>query len=297
MILLTGVSGFVGTHLVSALIEKYGQNNVVALTSKPLANCRYLLHHNYQFGADYFVKNDCESIKTIIHAGAYTPKKGSEASDVKLCNSNILNTEKLLCAHFPNLKKIIYLSTLDIYGSDEIISENTPEMPVSLYGFSKLYTEKMIECWALQQHVDCQILRVGHVYGPGEELYMKIIPVTIAKILQNEPAQINGTGEELRAFIYIKDLVNAIVNAIDLTEKLGVINLVSNQSISINDLVQLLLRLADSKKEVVRINETIQGRSLVFDNSKMKKYLLTSETALEEGLKEEFAYMKRKLER
>jgi hypothetical protein len=78
-------------------------------------------------------------------------------------------------------------TTIDVYEkSDQIISENNPTNPETLYGFSKLYCEKMIENWANANNKIVQILRLGHVYGPGEGLFKKIIPVTMQKIKANE---------------------------------------------------------------------------------------------------------------
>jgi len=122
MILLTGASGFIGKHLLPALITEFGYDNIVALTSAPVKECNYLLHDNYDFSDDHFIKTKFgNSIQTIIHAGAFTPKNGKQANDCEKCNSNIFNTGKLLSATLPNLKKIIYLSTLDVYGPDKII--------------------------------------------------------------------------------------------------------------------------------------------------------------------------------
>lgn len=292
MLLLTGASGFIGQHLLSLLIEKYGKDNIVCLTSHPTLECRYLLHNNYQFENDFFIKNGFKNIETIIHAGAFTPKKGCDANDLQLSNSNIFNTSKLLNATLPHLKKVIYLSTLDVYDNENIISENTLEKPVSLYAHSKLYSEKMIETWGKDNGKLIQILRIGHVYGPGEEAYQKIIPVTINNILSGTPIQIWGTGEELRSFIYIKDIVKAIASSIDLKKDVGVINLVGSRPISINNLVNLIKLISNKEIAIEKISTEKRGRDLVFDNSKMNAFLLQKETSLEEGLKEEVTYMK-----
>ena len=93
MILLTGASGFIGKHLLQKLIKKYGKEQVVAFTSKPLAGCNYLLHNNYKFKAGLFKLKGYENIDTVIHAGAFIPKFGKEANNFTLSNSNIINTK------------------------------------------------------------------------------------------------------------------------------------------------------------------------------------------------------------
>jgi nucleoside-diphosphate-sugar epimerase len=74
MILVTGISGFIGKHVLNTLIKKEGASNILALTSAPINNCAYLLHHNYHFELDYFEKAGYHDITTVIHVGAFIPK-------------------------------------------------------------------------------------------------------------------------------------------------------------------------------------------------------------------------------
>jgi nucleoside-diphosphate-sugar epimerase len=293
MVLLTGASGFIGKHLLAALIQEYGREEILALTSVPIADANYLPHHGYNFEPDYFVRSGYgEQIHTLIHAGAFTPKSGKQANDVAKCNSNIFTADKLLQADLPNLKNIIYLSTLDVYGPSALISENSLVQPASLYGESKLYVEKMMTAWANSNNKVCQILRVGHVYGPGEEAYQKIIPVTIKRLLQDQSPQIWGDGNELRSFIYIQDIVDAISQALKLEKSEGVINLVSSQKISIAALVNKLIQLSGKTVSPEILSADAPGRDFVFDNSKMKQLLPGLETSLDTGLAAEWAYFK-----
>lgn len=295
MILLTGASGFIGQHLLQNLIDVYGENEIVALTSKPISSCRYILHENYSFDDNLFLENNLESIHTIIHAGAFTPKNNEESNNITLSNSNIFNTEKLLKLNLPNLKRLIFLSTLDVYDLAEMISEQSAVKPISLYGFSKLYCEEMVKNWGNQNNKLTQILRIGHVYGPGEEVYRKLIPITISKILENKSIEIWGSGEEKRSFIYIKDAVKAILNSIKLEEDFGIINITSSTSVTVKELVKQIIKITKPNHKIEYIASNHTSRDLVFDNSKMKKYLLSEFTSIEEGLSNEINFMKNKL--
>lgn len=292
MILITGASGFIGKHLLKFLTDKYGQKDIVALTSQPIENVQCVLHNNYRFEVDIFIKHGFEKIETIIHAGSFIPKKSSDINNINASNMNISTTEALIGAHLPNLKKVIYLSTVDIYNSDSIITEQTTESPVSMYAHSKLYIEKMLRNWAIQEKKVVQILRIGHVYGPGEEAYAKLIPETIRKILLNQDLTIWGSGEELRSFIYIDDLVKAIVKSIDYDESLGEINLSGRQPITILNLVEKIKEIAKSTVNIEKAEFNFKGRNLEFDNSKMLKFLLDKETNLDDGLLAEYQFMK-----
>lgn len=292
MILLTGASGFIGGHILNALINSYGTENVVALTSKPLPKCNYLLHNGYNFDSNIFFGNGFEEIDTIVHAGAFIPKSGKESNQIELCNSNIYKTTKLLSVKFPKIKRIIFLSTIDVYGFDIKITEKTLIEPVSLYGYSKLYCEKLCSVWAEQYNISCQILRIGHVYGPGEEKYHKLIPLTMHRLCNGEKLQLFSDGNEIRSFIYIDDVVNAILKSILLRENPGIINIVGSKHISIKDLLEKILSISQSKAIIERIITTNKQRDLIFDNSKMKEFLINPQIDLDEGLKIEWEYMK-----
>ncbi len=112
MILLTGATGFIGSHLLSALKKKFGADNIVVLTSKKINDCNFLLHKDYKFNQNFFLDMGLENIQTLVHAGAFTPKSGSEANNISKSNSNITNTYKLLSTELPNLKKSYFLALL-----------------------------------------------------------------------------------------------------------------------------------------------------------------------------------------
>lgn len=295
MILLTGASGFIGKHLLLGLINKYGAENVIVLTSNPVNECRYILHKNYTFDANVFLNEGiANEITVLIHAGAFTPKSARQANEVKECNRNIYNTEVLLTTFLPNLEKILYLSTLDVYKESDIITEQSATEPISLYGESKLYCEKLIKYWAEANKIQFQILRIGHTYGPGEEAYQKLIPQVMKKILADEPVEIWGDGEDLRAFIFIEDVVSSILNAIALKEYVGPINLVSGNSMSIREVTEKIIEVSGKNVKIKFIPKIGNRKDYIFDNSKMKKYLLVEEEYLfVDGLSSEWNSLSR----
>lgn len=291
MILLTGATGFIGRHLLVALQKEYGYDNVIALSSKPIENGKYLLHNNYTFDTDFFIKNGCEKINTIVHAGAFIPKNNTQLNDWENCNTNIYNSGKLLKSNLPELKNIVFLSTVDVYGEDAIINEQTTINPVSLYGYSKLYGEKMILSWAKENNKLAQILRIGHVYGEGEEQYQKLIPLTINNILRNQPVRRFGNGNEIRSFIYIQDVVNCILKSVHLNEFPGEINVAGKESISINALLDKLIQLSNKNISIEQISSSAKSRDLIFDTTKMETCLQKESYRLDTGLQREWNYM------
>jgi nucleoside-diphosphate-sugar epimerase len=291
MVLLTGASGFIGKYLYNSLQEQIGINEIIACTSKPIVNGKFLLHNNYNFSENYFKDNGFQNFSTIIHAGAFTPKSGAEANNVEACNRNISNTFSLIKS-LPNLpKQFIFLSTLDVYANTKfIINEQTEIKPSTMYGWSKYYCERMLEIWAQQNGVDLKILRVGHVYGPGEDQYQKIIPNTIKRLHNNLQPQVWGKGDDLRSFIFIDDVVNFIIQSVLLPDVHQPINLVSEHASSIIEIIELLIKISNKETNIEFIKSNLERRDFIFDNSYMKSILGKEKTTLSEGLKKEWDY-------
>jgi nucleoside-diphosphate-sugar epimerase len=298
-ILFTGCSGFIGSAVLKEAIKKYGQKNIVLLSSKKLENnINVVIHNEYSFNSNIFIDNKVSDIDVLVHIGAFIPKEQNESNDVLKCYSNITNTKTLLYTKLPYLKKIIYLSTSDVYDNADIISEDTMENPISLYGFSKLYCEKMVKYFSEKHKLVYQILRIGHVFGPGEEKYKKIIPVTISKLLHNEELEIFGDGQSIRTFIYIDDVVRAILHAIELSKSAGIINVVGEKQFTIEGIVKELITIHNHNNISIKyIPTTIGNKNLIFNNSKLKNILLNKFTPILEGLQKEYLYMKGKYAR
>lgn len=293
-ILVTGASGFIGGHLLDALIDLYGNCTVVAFSSKEIANVSCILYSDVRgFHVEPY---DFSDFTHLIHAGAFTPKSNMQANDIERCNDNIFFTERLLGLGFSNLRRIIYLSTLDVYDGQGVLSENFPIKPISLYGASKYYCEELIKRFAKSRNIEYMNLRVGHVYGPGEEKYQKVLPLAISKILSGRKVELWGDGSELRSFIYIKDVVRAIVSAIQYMPADLDVNIVSGRFISIRDLLNKVIQISGEDVRLEIIESYHDRRDLVFDNSKLVRTLLKDETDLDFGLKEEFNHMKRMYE-
>ncbi|MDF2444974.1 MAG: NAD-dependent epimerase/dehydratase [Moraxellaceae bacterium] len=288
-ILITGATGFIGSRLLTQAAQRFGTENVIALCSRPIAGHRCLVYHDH--GLDGLPAADLAGIEVLVHAGAFTPKSAREANDVAGCNGNIAFTTRLLGLGFTSLKRIVFTSTLDVYDSAPLISESTPTLPATLYGLSKLYGERLVEIAGRERGIEVQILRIGHVYGPGEEKYQKMLPLTLRNVLLDAPVEIFGEGDELRSFIYIDDVIAAVLAAVTMARTQGPINVVGGSSISIRHLVEKIVALSGKPARIVQRESSHARRDLVFDNRVLRQTLLTQETALDEGLEREYRYM------
>jgi UDP-glucose 4-epimerase len=290
-ILVTGTSGFIGSQLLAKLCKVYGSDNIIALSSRSCDICETVVYTENQFHLTEVQSELVKSAEVLIHAGAFTPKNAKATNDILRSNSNINYTARLLQLPLDNLSKIIYLSTIDVYAAEVIISEETPTHPSSLYGWSKLYCEQMITAYANERDLTNLILRIGHVYGPGEEKYEKFIPNAINSIQRIGSVELWGSGEDLRSFIYIDDVIVAIINSINADTDLRVINVVGSSPISIYEILQLLIKISGKEVSILQKDSNGHRRDYIFDASKLHQYLLEKETELSIGLKFEYDYL------
>jgi len=289
-ILITGASGFIASRLLKVACNIYGHENVIAFSSRTCEHCDTVVYDQRDYSIN---KSDYPLLKSadvLLHAGAFIPKSRNDVDNLDGCNDNIRFTERLLKLPFENLKKIVYLSTVDVYAPASLISEESPTIPQTLYGQSKLYCEKMVKAFSAQRKIDSLVLRVGHVYGPGEEAYSKFIPLAIQRIIDNKRVELWGDGSELRS--YIEDVVKGIMNSLVLDAKVDVINVVGGEALSIRQLLDRLITISGKQVEVNELESHGKKRDLIFDTKKFAKYLGVDETDVLAGLTSEYNYMK-----
>ncbi len=294
-ILITGASGFVGSKVLDRLKLIYGTESIIALSSRSIEGVKTVDSHNYKFGRNYLEESGCGDVKVLIHIGAFIPKAAKDVDNMELTTENIENTQRLLQSRMEQLEKIIFISTVDVYARcQDALDETKLTVPSTLYGWSKLYCEEMVKKYCIEKKCSYEILRLGHVYGEGEEKYKKAMPSMINNAVMGKDLNIYGDGKAVRTFVYVDDVAKAIVNAINLYES-ETINVVGNETVTIEELAKMIQSFADRQINIIHTPADVSNVNYVFDNSKMRMHLIQSFTPLEAGLKREYDYMKEKL--
>lgn len=304
-ILVTGASGFVGRALLAHIARNRlaGRARVVALSSAPVEGVTTLVVPRsaeglYQFGGAEFADAGLARVEEVIHLGAFTPKSGNEANDAARCTANIVNTKAVLDALPGGLERLVFASTLDVYAAGTgPIAEESEVYPSTLYGMSKLYCEKMLTAMAAEGTLGTatlQILRLGHIYGPGEDAYRKFIPATIRRMLDGGSPRVTTDGSERRSFLHIDDCCRMILAALRLPAGVGPVNVASGTPRSVADIARVLAEIGSDvigrHIEVEFAGNGCAGVDLVFDVAKMERHLGTEAVRLETGLREEFEW-------
>jgi nucleoside-diphosphate-sugar epimerase len=237
-----------------------------------------------------------DEIDVVFHLGAFIPKHSGAGNMVdEIFRSNLLGTRALL-ESLPSVpKKIVFASTVDVYAQPKdghFLTESSPLSPPTLYGASKLFCEHLVQTFARQHGCGYAILRYGHIYGPGEEAYFKLIPVVIQALLQKKSPIVYGDGSVQRDLLYVEDAVEAALRAaVAEIEKIDPVNVVSGKSISIRQIVEILTALCDHTQQTTYLLDRPAGRSLKFSSDRMTELFGSwNMVPLQDGLRQEVTY-------
>lgn len=222
--LVTGGAGFIGSHLVDRLLsEGYKVAVVDDLSAGKLQNLNpsAIFYHSDITQASVQDIFNREQPDLVFHLAARVSVTHSTGNPVDNAEVNILGTLRLLdAARHQGIDKFIFSSTGGaIYGNPESnpCSEETPAAPVSPYGLSKCMAEQYVELFHRLYHLNYTTLRYGNVYGPRQDPHGEagVIAIFIQSMLEGKQPRIFGDGDQERDFIYVDDVVEANIRAID----------------------------------------------------------------------------------
>lgn len=300
-ILITGATGFIGRHLVNRLQREH-DTPLIALTRRPPGEqgngMRWVQSSLHELTPATWRANGVERIDVLLHLGSFTPKIMGDADRIEdIYRDNILGTRHLLDSLPTIPERLVFSSTLDVYAplSDaNPLTEDSPIGPQSLYGASKLFCEHLVAAYARNTGCGFALLRYGHIFGPGEEAYGKLIPKTIRRMLDGEAPVLFGDGSTERDFFYVEDAVEATLRAAAAEKKqLGPINVVRGSSVTTRDIITTLTRLLGVAEEPQYLLDKPGGTSVRFDNRRMRELLGEwSYVTLEEGLSREIMHLR-----
>jgi UDP-glucose 4-epimerase len=157
------------------------------------------------------------------------------------------------------VRRIIFVSSGGtVYGLPQknIMDENHPTDPICSYGISKLAIEKYLAMYATMAGVDYLILRPSNVYGEGQHQHhgQGVIGVLIDRALHGQPLEVWGTGEHVRDYLYITDLIEALSRLRTYAGPRRVFNVSSGKGYSILDIIEILGRQLGQLPEVKHIS-------------------------------------------
>jgi UDP-glucose 4-epimerase len=273
-VLVTGGAGFIGSHLAERLL-KDGNNVVVVdnLSTGVLENiesCKNRAEFNFIEGDI----RDAELIDTLVersdvvfHLAAAVGVKLIADRPVHTIETNISGTEVVLDAANKFNKSVFIASSSEVYGKNEAVPFREDDdivlgstrMPRWSYACSKAIDEFLALAFHQQYGLRTVIGRFFNTVGPKQTgQYGMVVPRFVQWALKGEPISIYGTGQQMRCFCYVEDVVDAVIGLMDSEQAAGnVYNIGSTEEISIEGLADKIIEMtgSKSKKEYVAYEE------------------------------------------
>jgi len=253
-ILVTGGCGFIGSHVVDAYLDL--GHSVVVIDDLSTGNIK-----NLNPKANFYKEDICnktiarifkkEKFDIINHHAAQINVRKSVNDPLYDARVNIIGSLNLLNLSTQNrIKRFIFASSGGaVYGEPERfpITEDFPLDPLSPYAVSKIATEKYLITFTRTHKFDYVILRYSNVYGPRQisKSEAGVVSIFINQILNKKKCIIFGDGNQVRDYVYVSDVVEANVLALD--SKSSIFNIGTGIATSVNDLIKILSEITKSE--------------------------------------------------
>ena len=301
-ILVTGGAGFIASHIVDAYIQA-GHDVVIIdnLSTGRMKNVNEKAH---------FVKMDIqdENVREVFaehrfdvvnHHAAQMDVRKSVDDPIYDANCNVIGFLNILQSSVKTgVKKVIFASSGGaVYGEQDYFpaDENHKTQPYSPYGITKLTGEKYLFFYSLTYGLKYVALRYANVYGPRQNPHGEagVVAIFTKMLLNGQNPIINGTGEQTRDFVYVKDVVRANVLSLDYDES-DIFNIGTGKETNINQIYQYLNEIIGAGQQAKHgpAKEGEQMRSVI-DYGKIKQKMgWEPQYTLKTGLQETVEYFK-----
>lgn len=288
-ILITGATGFVGKKL-----QEYFKMNKIEYISLSEHGDRKTNTKPVDLKKIKEIKSfiNKERPNIVIHLAANVDLSRNYEVGVKCFENNTLATYNLIdaCKEIENLR-FIYLSTEEIYGNTKVPHvEYQTVNPPSPYAISKLAGENICAYYSEKYNFKSVILRVGTIYGPNQP-QKYYLPQIVAKAIKGESIPINS-GKKKRDYVFIDDVVNALVKAMDVKVPAGktIFNIGGGVSVTLQEFIKKACKICKSSSVIVygsvKERENEADNWLMNINKAKKKLKWAPATDLDSGIKQ-----------
>jgi UDP-glucose 4-epimerase len=306
VVVVTGGAGFIGSHTVDKLLGD--GHRVVVLDDFRTGKRANLAHHA---GSDRLDVVPCDvsygifpalapitarhgPVERIVHLAAQVSVVHSVQNPLVDMQINYGGTLHVLeYARATGVKKVVFASSAAVYGDVVTmpVGEDTPTRPVSPYGIDKLASELALDYYAAVHGVPATSLRFFNVYGPRQDPsspYSGVISIFADRARAGRPLMIFGDGGQTRDFVYVGDVVRAIVAALGDGASRVVANVGTGGEITVLALARSIIELCGGRSAIehapARAGEILQSRARV---DRLRDVLgVVAGTSLLDGLRE-----------
>ncbi|MBI1202290.1 MAG: NAD-dependent epimerase/dehydratase family protein [Rhodopseudomonas sp.] len=259
-VLVTGAAGFLGSHLVDALLAR--GDDVVAfghrlhggsLSGDVLARVRAIEADIFDADVVASAAQGCAAIyhcAAIVGVDAYgrQPARTMETEEVGL-----RHVCKAALAQGAAAPVVVYASSSAVYGhagGAAKLDESIEVAPTSNYGIAKRYGELYLSAQHAEHGLNSTAFRIFNIYGPRQDERL-VLPRFIRQALAGDPLELFGAGDHTRDFVFVSDVVAAMLAASNVRNGHQIVNACSGEETSVLALAQSVIRLAHSQSRIV----------------------------------------------
>jgi UDP-glucose 4-epimerase len=266
--LITGGSGFIGSHLAEKLLLSGNQVSIIDNLSTGvranLANIEGKISFKQGSILDQVLIDQMVAESDfVVHLAASLGVFNIVNHPLDSLRTNLKGTEIVLEASDKHSKPVLIASTSEIYGKNNKVplSEEDDRIighPLKSrwsYSEAKAVDESLGYFYYLENKLPVRIVRFFNTVGPRQVgHYGMVVPRFVSSALKNEPIEVYGSGEQIRCFCHVDDAVRALLLVMESEQAVGeVFNVGNNQQISIMDLAKKVIELTNSKSEIVKV--------------------------------------------
>lgn len=287
-ILVTGGSGFIGSHLMAELQEDHRVRNFDCQEPEHQVGKERWIHGDIRDQTQ--VARAVEGMDVVLHQAGLVNVERSIADPTRCHAINLQGTLHILEAARRHDVRVVVASSAAVYGDPQRvpISESHPLIPRSPYGIDKAAADLYARRYAQLYDLPTVALRYFNVYGPGQTGgdYAGVIQTFLRQATAGQPLTVNGDGTQTRDFIHVSDVVRANRRAME-TNAIGrAFNIGTGRKVSINQLAGLINDRTPSESEIVHHDPRAGDiDESVADPAKAREVLgFEAEIDIEEGL-------------
>lgn len=273
-ILITGGAGFIGSHLVEALLDSGNEVTVIDdLSTGRFENIEHLVGNpRFRFAIDSITNevvmdrlaSECDM---IFHLAAAVGVRLIVEQPVHTIETNVMGTEAVLKAALRYRAKVLIASTSEVYGKgnevpfredDDVVLGPTCRSRWS-YAASKMVDEFLALAYYREKGLPVVIFRLFNTVGPRQTgRYGMVIPRFVQQALKGERLTVYGDGQQSRSFLHVRDAVNAIIALADCTKAVGdVFNVGGTEEVTIEDLAREILKVTEEQIPIYEAGDRI----------------------------------------
>ena len=268
---VTGAAGFIGSHLTAALLN--AGHEVVGLddlsTGRPENLTAVADHPGFRLVEGSILNRNlvgelATGADRVFHFAAAVGSFVIRDRTLESLRTNIHGTENVVEAAHRNHARILVASTSEIYGKNDKVGlredddriVGSPLRSRWSYAEAKAIDESLLDAYVRERGLWAVIARLFNTVGPGQTgRYGMVIPRFVRQALAGEPLTVFGTGEQVRCFCHVHDVVPALIALIETDQACGrAVNLGSSEQVSIGELARRVIRLTGSASEIKRLS-------------------------------------------